>query len=341
MKIVHHQGAYEVRETSTDRLLADLPGSSYVITDENVHAVLGSGIPEGTPCLVLPPGEGSKNLETFGRCHDWLADVGASRKSTLVALGGGVIGDLVGFVAATYMRGIPFIQIPTTLLSQVDSSVGGKVGIDLPSGKNLVGAFHAPTEVRLDVEILNHLPSRQLINGSAEVWKYGAIMDADLYQRLEETPVHPDGAALGPIVRRCIALKAQVVEEDEFETTGRRAILNFGHTIGHAIEFLTGYGPVLHGEAIAVGMVAEARLGENLGITPLGTATRLREAFVAQGLPIFHDCLSQSESLIAAMRRDKKASHGRLAFSLLTQIGGCKLVQDIDDADVRASLSEG
>lgn len=335
MTIRHRNGEYEVRSVGQEELLQDLPPRSVIVTDENVARAVGE-LPT-IPALVLPPGEGNKTLATYGQALEWLAHNGATRKSTLVALGGGVIGDLGGFLAASYMRGIDYLQIPTTLLAQVDSSVGGKVGIDLEAGKNLVGSFHAPVEVRLCTELLRDLPSRQFANGMAEVWKYGAIMDRPLFDRL---PVGQRSAELGEVVQRCIQLKAEVVEQDEFETTGLRAILNFGHTIAHAVETLTGYGPVLHGEAVAIGMVVEARLGERLGLTAPGTEAALARCLEEQGLPVDHEVLGQTDSMLEAMRKDKKATDGLLAFSLLTHIGGCKLVQGVDEAVVRSVLKE-
>jgi 3-dehydroquinate synthase len=256
-----------------------------------------------------------------------------------VAFGGGVVGDLAGFLAATYLRGVPFIQVPTTLLAQVDSSVGGKVGIDLPEGKNLVGAFYPPTSVQIPLECLHTLPERELRNGSAEVLKYGLIQDAALWHELEE-PLGVGTPRLETVVRRCIELKAEVVAEDELETTGRRAILNFGHTIGHALEHRYEYGTLLHGEAISVGMVAEARLGELLGMTPAGTAVAIAKRFEAWGLPTTDPALQEPDSLIDAMRGDKKAQDGRLAFSLLEGIGACKLVEQVDEQVVRRALAE-
>ncbi|AIE85782.1 3-dehydroquinate synthase [Fimbriimonas ginsengisoli] len=337
MTIRHSFGSYEIVDTPLEALLNALPPSSFVITDQNVQAALS--LPD-LPTLVLEPGEGNKSLAVYGRCLEWLAGAGASRRSTVVALGGGVVGDLAGFVAATYMRGVPFVQIPTTLLAQVDSSVGGKVGLDLQAGKNLVGDFYPPTEVRLCAEVLATLPERQFNAGMAEVWKYGAIMDADLYARLRRSRLHAGHPYLSAVVKRCIDLKAHIVEHDEFETTGLRAILNFGHTVAHAIESLTGYGPVLHGEAVAIGMVAEARLGTELGITPAGVEENLRESLTEAGLPTVHPLLNDTEAMLRAMRRDKKAVEGRLAFSLLTQIGRCKLVEGVPETKVRDALTE-
>ena len=321
MTIRHSGGSYEVVATTIREAVRNLPHDCRIVTDANVAFML----PKGVPALVLPPGEATKSLAAFGQALGWLAQTRASRKTTVVALGGGVVGDLTGFVAAAYMRGVPLLQIPTTLLAMVDSSVGGKVAIDLPEGKNLAGAFWPPTEVRLPLDALESLPPRHRTNGMAEVLKYGFIMDAPLL----DAPLD---------ILRCVALKAQVVEEDEYETTGRRAILNFGHTVGHAIECLTGYGPVLHGEAIAVGMAVEAVLGENLGLTERGTAQKVRETLQSHGLPTHHESVHDVESMLASMRGDKTAVGGRLAFSLLTRVGDCKLVADVPEADVRRVL---
>lgn len=336
IEVRHHRGSYPVRTLSRDDLLRDLPANCYILTDAHVDAALR---PEGKK-LVLEPGERTKGLPAYSQCLSWLASERASRKATVVALGGGVIGDLGGFVAATYMRGVRFLQIPTTLLAQVDSSVGGKVGIDLPEGKNLAGAFLPPSEVRLSVEVLESLPARQFANGMAEVWKYGLIMDADFFAALDQDPLSAGHPNLAAAVNRCVRLKADVVEQDEFETTGLRAILNFGHTIGHALETVTGYEALLHGEAIAVGMVLEARLGERLGLTPPGTEATVRAAMRKSDLPTDHRATGDVDAMVEAMRRDKKASEGSLAFSLLTKIGECKLVEGVDEAAVRAVLEE-
>ena len=325
MTVRHSAGEYEVTTTTLEGALSGLPADSRILTDSNVAALVP--IPSGIPALVLPPGEGTKSLQAFGEALGWLARSGASRRTTVVALGGGVVGDLAGFVAASYMRGVPLLQIPTTLLAMVDSSVGGKVAIDLPEGKNLAGAFWPPVEVRIPLDALDSLDERQRRNGLAEVLKYGFIMDPPLL----DAPLD---------VMRCVALKARVVEEDEYETTGRRAILNFGHTIGHAIERLTGYGPVLHGEAIAVGMALEAELGERLGIGQKGTAETVRETLARHGLPVAHPTVRSVEPMLAAMRGDKKSVGGALAFSLLTRVGECRLVADVSESLVRSVLED-
>ncbi|MBX7132981.1 MAG: 3-dehydroquinate synthase [Fimbriimonadaceae bacterium] len=307
-----------------------VPADAIVFTDENVarHWPVAA-----QQTVVLPPGEHTKSVEFFEFCHRKLAELRATRKTPLVAFGGGVIGDLVGFVAATYMRGVPYIQVPTTLLAQVDSSVGGKVAIDLPEGKNLVGAFYTPREVLVSTEYLSTLDPREYDNGMAEVWKYGAIMDAEFFEMLE-----PGAMAQDALVRRCVKLKAKVVEADEFETTGLRAILNFGHTIGHAIEKVENYAGHKHGEAIAMGMVAEAKLGEALGMTPPGTSQKIEQALSGQRLPTRIPRNHSADALLQAMAIDKKAGPDGLAFSLLTRLGACKLVQNVDEASVREVL---
>jgi 3-dehydroquinate synthase len=279
-------------------------------------------------------------MEWYAHCLGWLADHRATRGCTVVALGGGVIGDLAGFVAATYMRGVKLLGIPTTLLAQVDSSVGGKVGLDLPQGKNLVGAFHPAAEVRIAVDVLATLPERQWRNGMAEVWKYGFIGNASLVDTLFRAPSIPPADEWRPLVEVCVAQKAHVVEHDEFETTGLRATLNYGHTIGHAIEKLLGYEELLHGEAIAIGMVLEAVLGERLGVTAPGTSALVRRAMDHAGLPIWHPILNDCNRLVDAMRLDKKASADGLAFSLLTEVGHCKLVRGVGTDEVRAILGD-
>jgi len=329
--IRHRLGSYEIKFRDIAASLADLPDDARVICDQNVEAAFGLSERIDLPYLALEPGEAAKSIPYFARCLDWLAESGASRKTVVIALGGGVIGDLVGFVAASYMRGVEFIQIPTTLLAQVDSSVGGKVGIDLPSGKNLAGAFYAPSRVDICPDALQTLPERQVRNGMAEVLKYGFIMDAALLELAQ-------GGDFFRVVPRCIDLKRQVVEADELELDGTRAILNFGHTVGHALEKLTGYGPLLHGEAISVGMAVEARLGERLGITAPGTSERVREILAEWRLPTEHPLTREAKNMLSAMRTDKKATKGRLAFSLLTRIGECKLIADVDDQDVVEAL---
>jgi 3-dehydroquinate synthase len=269
-----------------------------------------------------------------------LADSGAKRDASVVALGGGVVGDLAGYAAASYMRGIALVQVPTSLLAQVDSSVGGKVGIDIPEGKNLVGAFHPPVAVQIATELLGTLPLREFNNGSAEIWKTAAILDEDLFCRLEARGIVANSEDLDEIVAKCVRWKAMIVAADEYETTGLRAILNFGHTVGHAIEQVLHYNGILHGEAVAIGMVKEALVGEMLGITPKGCAERLRTALSKHGLPTEMPAGIPVDNLISAMAKDKKGvgQTRDLAFSLLEGIGKCKLYTTIPRDSVREAL---
>jgi 3-dehydroquinate synthase len=274
--------------------------------------------------ITVPPGETTKSLKMVQTCCDLLAHHRLERKSFIVALGGGVVGDLAGFVAAVYLRGIPFLQVPTTLLAQVDSSVGGKVGVNLKAGKNLVGAFHQPRFVLCDLRTLRSLPPREFRAGLAEVIKYGIICDAPLFARLERglsRLLRRDTKILAEVVARCCALKAEVVRQDETET-GLRAILNFGHTIGHAIENISGYGKYLHGEAIAIGQVAAAKLSTALTGLPPDDAARIERLFLRAGLPAAITLSAPARSrLLAAMQLDKKVSAGEIKFVLARRIG--------------------
>lgn len=338
MMICHSAGTYDITFGTLAEAISALPTNSVFITDQNVEHLYRSSLPGSALVLSVPPGEPSKSVGRWSELQSQLAKARVERKSSIVALGGGVIGDLAGFVAATYMRGVSLYQVPTTLLAQVDSSVGGKVGIDLPEGKNLVGAFYPPKHVFVCTEVLSTLPDREFRNGMAEVWKYGFILDRDLCAAIRGAGALRDGDAIDPLVRRCIELKKQVVEADEFETTGERAKLNFGHTVGHAIEKMTGYGPVLHGEAISVGMVVEARIGEAIGLSAPGTEAEVEESLRSQGLPTTSVVLRDVDMLIETMLRDKKASRGRLAFSLLTSVGACRLVEDVAVSEVKGVL---
>ncbi len=292
-------------------------------------------------CVVLPAGESTKSLEHAVVLYDALVRARADRRWGIVALGGGVIGDLAGFVAATYARGLPLVMVPTTLLAQVDSSVGGKVGVNHPAAKNIIGAFHQPRGVWIDVTFLNSLPDRAFRSGLAEVVKYGVILDASFFEELER-----DRAAilarsperLARIVAHSCRLKARVVEQDEREETGLRAVLNFGHTIGHAIESTAGYGAYEHGEAIAAGMAAEARLAERLGWLEPPAVRRLVELIEHFGLPTRAPGLDP-DLLIDAMTRDKKNRAGRIHFVLPTALGRVELTDRPTVDDVRAILA--
>jgi 3-dehydroquinate synthase len=284
-------------------------------------------LPPDSAVLSLPDGEQHKTLTNAARVLDELAASHAHRDATIVALGGGVVGDIAGFAAACYMRGIAFIQVPTTLLAQVDSSVGGKTGVNHEQGKNLIGAFHQPKLVLIDTHTLTTLPDRELIAGLAEVIKYGAIADLEFLGWLEANMgelLRRDPDALAYAIQRSCELKAAVVAEDERET-GRRAILNFGHTFGHAIENSLGYGEWLHGEAVAAGMLMAAELSN----ISEGDLQRLRNLIKAAGLPACPPAIS-AEKMRAAMEMDKKVQAKQLRFVLLRSLGDAYLNSDYD-----------
>jgi 3-dehydroquinate synthase len=269
----------------------------------------------------LPIGEEAKSLTTYSRIMSDLASEQVKRSATIIALGGGVIGDLAGFVAATYLRGVNFVQVPTTLLAMVDSSVGGKTGVNLSEGKNLVGAFHQPKLVVADLDTLKTLPAREFSAGMAEVIKYGAIRDKALFDRVSTT-VKPDNKDLDVIIETCVAIKARIVENDEFETKGERALLNFGHTIGHAIEKATGYNTYLHGEAISLGMRAAAWLSVWKAGLPEADARRIEAALSVNGLPLTLKPDIDRTAILAALGNDKKvAVDGKNRWVLLKSLG--------------------
>jgi len=282
--------------------------------------------------ITIPAGESAKRLRNVERCYDQLAAHRLERKSCIVALGGGVVGDLAGFVAATYLRGIPFIQIPTTLLAQVDSSVGGKTGVNLAAGKNLVGAFYQPRLVLCDLDTFKTLPEREFRAGLAEVIKYGIIYDAPLFRLLEkEMPkiLRRDTQLLTRIVARSCEIKAEVVSQDETET-GLRAILNFGHTIGHAIEAISGYGKFLHGEAISIGQVKAAQLSARLTGLSGAEVARITDLFRKAGLPTTLPMTRAFQARLRdAMKLDKKVSAGEVKFVLATRIGEVRWGQKV------------
>lgn len=298
----------------------------FVVTDSNVDALYG-----GTLCGKLaengfdvyryaaPAGEASKSLDMAGRIYGALAESGITRSDAIIALGGGVVGDLAGFVAATFLRGIPFIQIPTTLLAQVDSSVGGKTAINLPQGKNLVGAFYQPEAVFIDPAALDTLPDKYFRDGMAEVIKYGFIRDAGLLGLLAELDGrHGVTERAEEIICRCCSIKKEIVERDERDT-GERMLLNFGHTLGHAVESLSGYG-YSHGESVAIGMYAAGKLGEMSGITEPGTADMIKGILIQYGLPYKLPEMSE-ERLNKIIARDKKMLGGKINYILLERPG--------------------
>lgn len=320
----------------------------FLVTDEHVvvhaHAVATSLTSVGfDPRIVeLKPGESTKCLASASDLYDRLADVQADRKTLVVAVGGGVIGDLAGFVAATFNRGLPLFMVPTSLLAMVDSSVGGKVGVNHPRAKNLIGAFHQPAGVWIDTALLQTLPDREYRSGLAEVVKYGVILDADFFAYLEthtDAILRRESEAVRHIVARSCQLKADVVEKDEREETGLRAVLNYGHTFAHAFETVGGYGAWLHGEAVAAGMHCAGKLAERRGLVPPGLTERQHQLLTRFGLPTAPRAWPVAD-LLAVMRNDKKALAGRMRFVLPRRLGEVALFDDIPEADVRQVLQE-
>jgi len=289
--------------------------------------------------IIVADGEQTKDWQTLNQVFDALLEARCGRDTLIVALGGGVIGDLAGFAAAVYQRGVPFVQVPTTLLAQVDSSVGGKTAINHALGKNMIGAFHQPRAVISDVATLDSLPERELRSGLAEVIKHGFALDAAFVEWLEshiEKILKKDRAALVHAVRRSCELKARVVAADERES-GARALLNFGHTFGHAIEAGTGYGAWLHGEAVAAGMVMAAELSQLMGQLKKNEVSRLRDLLKRAGLPVAGPALAP-ERLMELMALDKKAAKGRTRFIVLEAVGRAALRADVEDAAVRGAI---
>lgn len=322
--------------------------NALIVADENVAPLYGSLVAEAIrQCglrvseAIVPAGEESKSLAQAGKLYDAALEAGLDRRGIVVALGGGVIGDLAGFIAATYLRGISFIQVPTTLLAMVDSAVGGKVGVDHPKSKNAIGAFHQPLGVLCNVAFLGSLPERELRSGLAEVVKYGFSMDADFFAWLESNAarlLELDSAAIGHAVRRSCELKASVVERDERETTGLRSVLNFGHTFGHALETTTGYRRFAHGEAVAIGSVCAARLAANRQWIAERDFSRMVELLGQIGLPTAIPSDLAADDVVDAMRRDKKNADGRIRLVLTTRLGAARLVDDASEGEIRAAL---
>jgi len=290
--------------------------------------------------VILPDGEAFKTLETLNRIFDALLAASADRRTVLVALGGGVVGDIAGFAAATYQRGVPYIQVPTTLLAQVDSSVGGKTAVNHALGKNMIGAFHQPLAVVADTDTLTTLPERELAAGLAEVVKHGAIRDAAFLEWIDANAAAlraRDAAALAHAIRRSCEIKAALVAEDERET-GLRALLNFGHTFGHAIESGLGYGTWLHGEAVAAGMALAARFSARQGRIPSAAAERLIAVMNKLGLPVDAPKMPP-ERWLEYMGRDKKNRDGRVTLILLDALGAASIVKDTPSGEISAFLS--
>jgi 3-dehydroquinate synthase len=321
---------------------AGLRGACAIITDENVGRLHGAAVQSSLEqagyaalMLAVPAGERSKRLSAAENLCDRMIAAGLDRGSFVVALGGGVVGDLAGFVAAIYYRGIPFVQIPTTIVAQVDSATGGKTGVNARAGKNLIGAFHQPRLVLADTATLSTLPDREYLEGFAEVIKHAVIRDAAMLDELDPAAPRP---SLAPLIARNIAIKAAVVAEDEREETGVRALLNFGHTVGHAIENAAGYGRFLHGEAVSLGLAAALEISvRKHGLDP-AAAARVRGKLASYGLPLVLPSDLTTADLLAAARRDKKFAAGRIRFVVTPRLGEAFVAEDVTENDIRAAI---
>lgn len=353
-----HERSYEILLThhalsrlglfARARSASKCPTTALVVTDEHARAhalpIQQSLIENGfrTALAIRPAGEGQKSLASAAELYDALVELPADRRTLMVAVGGGVIGDLSGFVAATYVRGIPLLMVPTTLLAMVDSSVGGKVGVNHPRAKNMIGAFHQPIGVFIDTSVLVTLPDREFRSGLAEVVKYGVILDADFFGYLEasfQKILQRDAEAIQRIVLRSCELKARIVEQDEREETDIRAKLNYGHTFAHAFETAGGYAHWLHGEAVAAGMIAASQLAERRGLIAHDITERQINLLRAFSLPVAPEKNWAIDDLVATMRKDKKAVAGRLRFILPTRLGEVAMFDDVPESDVRAVLA--
>lgn len=349
LALTHHR--YEV--VVGENLLAELPDHLEgipslrrrvaLVTDDNVAPLYADQVSAPLRAagyevvqIVVPAGEASKSMEVASDICRQMLQAGLDRKSFLIALGGGVVGDLAGFVAAIFQRGIPFVQLPTTVVAQVDSSVGGKTGVNTPEGKNLLGSFHQPELVVADVATLQSLPDREYNEGFAEVIKHAGIRDAGLLSRVEE--IGTNRKNLAPLITRNVAIKAAVVEEDEKETTGVRALLNFGHTIGHGIENAAGYGEMLHGEAISLGLVAACRLSVAYSSLAQADADRLVAALKLFSLPTTLPSHLKRTDIINAMGRDKKFEEGQVRFVLLRSLGDAYVSAEVSLAAIEDAV---
>ena len=320
--------------------------TTYIFTDEHVYSMARraqssleiAGI--AAHIFIMPAGEQHKTLKTVELAYEWLSHRRAERSHLVLAVGGGVVGDLAGFVAATYVRGMPFAQAPTSLLAMMDASIGGKVAVDLPRGKNLVGAFYQPRLVLSDVSILRGLPARQMASGWAEAIKHGLILDEDLladFDRQRDALMALEPQAAAELIRRSVAIKANVVSRDERETLGVRVLLNYGHTIGHAIEAATGYDTYLHGEAVSVGMMGAANIALHRGLLDAEAVERQADMLRSFGLPLSCEGVS-TDAIEEAMRSDKKVSAGSIRWVLLDGIGNAVTRNDIPPELVRQTL---
>ncbi len=328
---------------------AGVAGPVYLISDETVAGLYGEAVQAAfelagieSHLYAFAPGEASKTLSSAGEIYHWLASLRAQRGHTVVALGGGVVGDLAGFVAATYTRGMRFVQAPTSIAAMMDASIGGKTAVDLPQGKNLVGAFHQPLIVVADVATLLTLPVREAMEGWAEAIKHGLILDAGLFETFEQQAddlIGLEHKLATEVIKRSMSIKAGVVSQDERETLGYRNLLNYGHTIGHALEAATEYGRLLHGEAVAIGMMGAAKIGARMGITPADVLERQEEVLRRFELPVRISGV-EMERVEAAMTLDKKAEGSNLRWVLLEGVGRAVVRNDVPYELVREVLAE-
>lgn len=316
--------------SNADSILASVfcGKKAVIVTDDNVGPLYADALIKSLEnyeilLITVKSGEKSKSITELTRLYEAFAEISLSRNDLIIALGGGVIGDLTGFAAATYKRGVPYVQIPTTYLAQVDSSVGGKCGVNLDCGKNMAGAFYRPKAVIADTDTLKTLNKKDLSSGMAEVIKYGAIADKELFERLENSHGNLTESENEEIIYTCCDIKRRIVEEDEYDT-GIRAILNFGHSFGHATEKYYNYEKYTHGQAVSIGMVTACEFGEKKGYTKEGTTKRLVELLKAYGLPTFDD--ADKEKLLRLIRNDKKAENDKLNMVIITEIGKAKCV---------------
>ena len=353
--VTHSGGSYPILvgwgllDELGERLLnLGLKGTVYIISDDKVFPLYGRRAHVSLQrsnieahCYILPAGEQSKSLKLAEAIYEWLVERRAERGQLLIAVGGGVVGDLSGFVAATFLRGIPFVQAPTSMAAMVDASIGGKVAVNLPQGKNLVGAFHEPLMVVADVSALATLGKRELAEGWVEAVKHGLILDAGLFDTFEQ---HAEELmALEPeiseeVIRRSVAIKAQVVSEDERETLGLRTILNYGHTIGHAIEAATNYDRYLHGEAVSVGMMGAALISQRMGILSEEVVLRQQRLLERFNLPTSAPDVEPGQ-VLRAMSLDKKTRGGSITWVLLEGVGKAVLRRDVPTGLVEETLS--
>ena len=355
-EVRHSGGSYPVvvgwgiMEDLGARLLdLGIKSPAYIITDSNVMNPYGrrvqlalqkAGI--AAHCFIIPAGESSKSFQLAQGIYDWLAGLRAERGQAVIAVGGGVVGDLAGFAAATFLRGVPFVQVPTSMAAMVDASIGGKVAVNLPQAKNMVGAFYQPKGVFADVQALSTLGKRELSEGWAEAIKHGFILDAglvDTFEEYAESLMEVQSETAIEVIRRSMAIKADMVSRDERETLGIRILLNYGHTIGHALESATGYGRFLHGEGVSVGMMAAARIAREMGMISEDVITRQRLLLERFNLPIRAEGVSV-DAVLQAMSLDKKTVGGTNRFVLLEGVGKAVVRGDVPQELVEATVRE-